>query len=466
MERKLKMNKAFNFFEDIKGKNIDVVGVGVSNLPLIELLTKKGATVCAYDKKTTDQLGENYEKLKELNVSFVGGDSYLDHLNGDIIFKTPGMRHDLPQLEEARARGAVVTSEMEVFFKICPCKIIAITGSDGKTTTTSIIYEMLKKEGYTCHLGGNIGAPLLPIIDEIEEGDIAVLELSSFQLHTMKNSPDVAVITNITPNHLDMHKSMAEYIDAKANIIRYQTTKNRAVFNLDNQITAKMSGDAKGEVLTFSTKHRVENGFYFEGGKIVCGLNGKTIMDTSDIKIVGMHNVENYMAAMCALYKMVSPQNMVAVAKEFAGVEHRIEFVRELNGVKYYNDSIASSPTRTVAGLTAFNKKVILIAGGYDKKIPFDDFAPDVVKKVKTLILTGHTAQKIEDAVKGCKDYSEGTPKIIRCETLKDGVMAAYREGVEGDIVTLSPACASFDAFKDFMERGKIFKSFVRDLGE
>jgi len=347
---------------------------------------------------------------------------------------------------------------MELFFKLCPCKIIAVTGSDGKTTTTTLIGEMLKKEGYTCHIGGNIGKPLIGEVEKMTEKDIAVLELSSFQLFSMRQSPDIAVITNVTPNHLDWHKDFDEYIEAKKNIMKFQTENGVLVTNSANEITKKIGNEAVGVNRTFSFSNEslvcLKDGF-------IC-YNGEKIINAGDIIIPGSHNVENYMAAIAATRDFVSNETVDYVAKNFGGVAHRIELVRELDGVKYYNDSIASSPARTTAGLASFNQKVILIAGGYDKKIPFDDFGEVVNDRVKKLILVGATSDKIEAAVKNSPNFND--LPIIRETEFKKAVESARSCAENGDIVLLSPACASFDLFGNFEERGNTFKKIVNEF--
>lgn len=370
------------------------------------------------------------------------------------------MRPDVPALLEAKARGSIVTSEMEIFFEVCPCTIIGVTGSDGKTTTTSIIAEMLRAAGKTVYLGGNIGHPLLCDAEKMQPEDFAVVELSSFQLLDMKRSPHIAVMTNLAPNHLDVHKDMDEYIAAKENIYLHQREDDIAIFNEDNDITRMLSKKAAAWTRLFSRREEVTDGAFLRGDSIVLRHDGceEAVMQISDIRLPGMHNVENYLAAVTALDGLVPYEVMRETARTFVGVEHRIEPVRTIRGVQWYNDSIASSPTRTIAGLNAFNEKVILLAGGYDKHIPFAPLAPEVVKHVKLLILCGATADAIEKAVRECPDY-HGSPEIVRCESLEDCVKTAYKRAVRGDIVTLSPACAAFDQFANFMERGKAFKS-------
>ncbi|HAN44260.1 MAG TPA: UDP-N-acetylmuramoyl-L-alanine--D-glutamate ligase [Ruminococcaceae bacterium] len=461
-------SRAAQFFNDIKGKKITLIGIGVSHTDLIKLLAQKGAAVTVCDKRTKEQIGEACGEFEALGVKLRLGDGYLDDLNSaDIIFRTPGMRFYMPELNKARQNGIVVTSEMEVFFDLCPCRIFAVTGSDGKTTTTTLISEMLKAQGKTVHLGGNIGKALLPIVESIKPTDYAVVELSSFQLISMRKSPDVAVITNVAPNHLDMHKDMQEYIDAKRNIFIHQNAFSRTVLNADNEITASMANDVRGECLTFSRRGAVRAGAFLDNDMTVCfaGRNGiSKIMNASDIRLPGMHNVENYLTAIAAVWGYADIPNMVKVAKEFGGVEHRIEFVRELDGVKWYNDSIATSPTRTIAGLDSFNQKIIVIAGGYDKKIPFEPLAPKIIEKVKVLVLTGATASKIEAAVAGCKGYDPQKLKIIHADDMQDAISKARKAAVKGDVVTLSPACASFDKYPNFEVRGNHYKKLVNEL--
>ena len=451
------------FFEYISGKTVTFCGIGRSHMPLMKMFQEKGAVVSARDKRTLEELGENGETLQKLGVKLILGENYLQDLREDIIFRTPGMRYHLPQLETARKQGSVVTSEMEVFFELCPCKIYAVTGSDGKTTTTSIIAELLKAQGKTVHLGGNIGRPLLPEIESIQPGDRAVVELSSFQLISMGESPDVAVVTNLSPNHLDVHKDMQEYIDAKKNIFLHQNAFSRTVLNAGNEITASFAAQVRGDCWMFRRGSSVERGVWCDGEQIY--VHQEPLMPLSQIKIPGWHNVENYMAAIAAVWGDVSPEVIRQVAATFNGVEHRAEFVREFNGVKYYNDSIATSPTRVISGtLSLFPQKILMIAGGYDKHIPFEPMGPVVCEKVKTLILLGATAQKIEDAVKVADNYQEGAPEILRVETMEQAVAMAAAHAQPGDIVSLSPASAAFDLYPNFEVRGRHYKELVNGL--
>ncbi len=452
----------------VNGKKIDVIGIGISNTPLIDKLLQLGALVCARDKKTKDELGEITNELISKGVHLFLGEHYLENIDGDIIFRSPGIRFDKNELLQATKKGAILTSEMEVFFELCPCKIIAVTGSDGKTTTTTIIYKFLEKQGIKCHLGGNIGKPLLPYLDEISKNDIVVLELSSFQLQTMKKSPNIAVITNITPNHLDWHSSYEEYITSKKNIFLFQKKDDRLVLNFNNEITNSFQDEAIGEVFSFSSAKKLENGVYLENDKIIAVKDGKEniIMSTKDIILVGKHNTENYLAAICATYGLVSNESIKAVAKEFGGVQHRLELVRELNSVKYYNSSIDSSPNRTIITLSTFSDKVILICGGKDKGIPYDTIGEPIAKNVKILLTIGKTADKIENSLKkALEKTNEGKDiEVIRCFSYEEVVKTAFNKAKKGDIVLLSPASTSFDMFSNFEERGDTFKRLVNSL--
>lgn len=456
------------YIASLRGKTVAVIGIGVSNTPLLRLLLREGIAVTACDRSDRAKLGALAEELEAAGAVLRLGDGYLQGLDQDVIFRTPGLRPDVPELEAARARGSVITSEMEVFFQVCPCPIIAVTGSDGKTTTTTIIAELLRAAGHTVHVGGNIGHPLLAESDTIRPTDWAVLELSSFQLMTMTRSPHIAVVTNLAPNHLDVHKSMEEYVWAKENIFRHQQPGDIAVFNLDNAITRELSAHAPGRALYFSRREEPENGVFLRGDAVISRRDGheRQIMTTEDIRLPGVHNVENYMAAIAAVDGLVPDDVIRTFARAFNGVEHRIELVRTWHGVRFYNDSIASSPSRTIAGLRSFKEKVILIAGGYDKHIPFDVLGPEVVEHVKLLILCGATADKIRAAVEQAPGYRPGHPEILDVTPFQRAVETARDRAVPGDVVTLSPACAAFDQFKNFMERGKTFKSIVNSWQE
>ena len=456
------------YFDSLKSKTVAVIGIGVSNTPLLRLLLREGICVTACDKRERSALGELADELEKGGCRLQLGADYLHGLHEDVIFRTPGLRPDVPELLQAQQQGSELTSEMEVFFSVCPCTLIAVTGSDGKTTTTTIIAELLKAAGKNVHVGGNIGNPLLCQADEMRPEDYAVLELSSFQLMTMRQSPHIAVVTNLAPNHLDMHKDMAEYVAAKENIFRYQKAGDIAVFNLDNDITSEQAERAVGRVRTFSRRQEPTDGVFLRGESIISSQNGqeRVVMQTQDIRLPGVHNVENYMAAIAAVDGLVPDEVIRDFARSFNGVEHRIELVRTYHGARFYNDSIASSPSRTIAGLRSFKEKVILIAGGYDKHIPFDILGPEIVEHVKLLVLCGATAQKIRSAVEQAPEYRPGHPEIAEVTPFERAVEFARDRAQSGDVVTLSPACAAFDQFKNFMERGKTFKAIVNGWKE
>ena len=438
-----------------KDKKIAVLGLGVSNRPLVRLLLEAGCTVTGCDRTPREKLEQEVLELESLGCTLSVGDGYLDTVEADLLFRTPGMHPGHPAIEALRKRGAEVTSEMEVFFEVCPCDIIAVTGSDGKTTTTTLVSEMLKAAGRKVWLGGNIGTPLLPLVDQMQESDLAVVELSSFQLMDMRRSPGRALITNLSPNHLDVHRDMEEYVEAKKNIYRFQKEDGLLIVNADNAITAPLRGP--GETRTFSRQGRghveLREGVIFRGEDAV--------LPVSDILLPGVHNVENYMAAIALVEGLVSDEAIRQVAKNFGGVEHRIELVRVKDGVRYYNDSIASSPSRTIAGLRSFPEKVILIAGGYDKHIPYDVLGPEICDHVKKLFLCGATGPKIRAAVESCAGEK---PEMVDCVDLEAATRAAAAAAKSGDVVIMSPASASFDAFKNFMVRGEFFKKIVKEL--
>ena len=464
MEVRLTMESALKEYMDrLRGKRVAVIGLGVSNTPLVERLLDAGVQVLACDKRQREDFNGLIESLERRGLEAALGPDYLDHLEGvDVIFRTPGLRPDVPQIAKAVEAGAKLTSEMEAFLSLCPCRIIAVTGSDGKTTTTTIIAGMLKAAGYRTFVGGNIGNPLLCQVDDIRPDDMVVLELSSFQLLTMRQSPSIAVVTNLAPNHLDVHKDMEEYVSAKRNIFAYQDACDKLVLNADNEITAGFAQEARGQVTLFSRKKTVEHGVYLKDGMVM--YCGRPVIHVEDIRIPGLHNLENYMAAIAVVEELVPDEVIRDFARTFNGVEHRIELVRELDGVRYYNDSIASSPSRTMAGLRSFREKVILIAGGYDKHIPYDGLGPEVVRSVKVLLLTGDTAEKIKAAVLAAPEYRPGAPEIVDCADLREAVNRARALSEPGDVVLLSPASASFDRFKNFAERGNAFKDLVNAL--
>ncbi len=474
-------NKARKFFDNLKGKKVAFVGMGVANVPCAEFMARLGAEVYACDQRNKEYIGiEICEKLEKLGVKFSLGDSYLDILpDMDLVFRSHGiLPFQNPWIGECIERGQKVTTEMEIFFKLCPAKIFAVTGSNGKTTTTTLIAKMLEKQGIKVYLGGTIGKALMPELETITENDIAVVELSSFQLLTMGNlvhSPDVAVVTNIECTHQDHHISLDEYVDAKRNILIYQNADCRTILNADcdysigSRVYHDMRFDVRGRLFEFSIKHLVENGAYMkDNGDIVYRENDEEtyVMNKNDIIIPGTHNIENYCTAISAVWGMVDVENIKSIAQTFGGVEHRIEFVREYNGIRYYNDSIATSPSRVISGLKAFGKKIIVIMGGSDKGNDMSEMVPYILKYVKLLVLNGATAEKIYDTIISDENYKNSDIKIVKTDYLENALNIAKEKAQSGDVVTLCPACPAFDQFKTFEYRGRKFKELVNGFGE
>ncbi|MBQ6896372.1 MAG: UDP-N-acetylmuramoyl-L-alanine--D-glutamate ligase [Oscillospiraceae bacterium] len=456
--------RAEKFYSELKGKKVAFIGAGVSHKQLIRIFAEKGAVVTLCDKKELSGFGEYAETLKELGINLSLGENYLEGLkNQDLIMRTPGFEFFTKELQDELMGGTEVSSEMELFFRLCPCKIYAVTGSDGKTTTTSLIAKMLEESGRKVYLGGNIGRALLPVAEEVEETDVAVVELSSFQLISMKQSPDVAVVTNVTPNHLDHHKDMQEYIDAKRNILIYQNENCKAVLGYENEVSRGMEADVKGSVRFFTRLSEIDNGGYIDGEGYLT-LDGRQIVHQSEVALRGLHNLENLLAAFAAVEGDVSDEIMAKVAREFKGVEHRIEPVRTLNGVQWFNDSIATSPTRVIAGLKAFPQKICIIAGGYDKNIPYEPLAKPVLDHVKLLVVMGQTGPKIEKVVLEHPDFAASDIKILHADSMEQAVQLMYENTEEGDIVSLSPASAAFDLYPNFEFRGRHYKELVNKL--
>ena len=454
----------------IQGKKVAFIGAGVSHKRCIEQFVELGAQVTLCDqKKSLEDFGAYAHTLRRLHVRLSLGEHYTDGFAGqDIIMRTPGYEYYKPELQAALQAGTKVTSEVELFFELCPCEIVAVTGSDGKTTTTTLISKMFEAAGRKVFLGGNIGAALLPQLADVTPEAVAVVELSSFQLISMRVSPKVAVVTNVTPNHLDHHKDMQEYIDAKRNILLWQVPPCRAVLGFENEISRGMQKDCKGEQVWFTRLHETDKGaFLRESDDTLCyAENGVVtpILPRAEVKLRGLHNVENLLAAIAAVWGRVPVEAMRQVGSTFTGVEHRIEPVRTLDGVTYYNDSIASSPTRTIAGLRSFNQKIILIAGGYDKKIPYGPLAPEILAHVKTLVLMGATGPRIEAAVRGCAGFDESALTILHADSMQHAVELARGAAQPGDVVSLSPASASFDLYPNFEVRGRDYKNIVNNL--
>jgi UDP-N-acetylmuramoylalanine--D-glutamate ligase len=473
------MNRKLNEFKKmINGKRVAVMGVGISNRPLIRYIYELGAKITAFDMLEANDpvLSRTRQEFEQdgIYLNWSVGPDYLENLRGfDIVFRTPKMRFDVPQLLAERSRGAVITSEMEVFMELCPARIWSVTGSDGKTTTTTLISMMLEKAGWRVHLGGNIGTPLLDRIDSVRPDDAVVLELSSFQLMSMRKSPDTAVVTNISPNHLDVHTDYQEYIDAKKNIYLYQPFDGDLILNADNYETSVLSSEARGFVHWFSRKNSsAEPGAVLHNGWLCWRENGliETIMHQDDIVIPGRHNVENYLAAITAVWSYVNPAAIIDVATTFGGVEHRMELVRELDGIRYYNSSIDTSPSRSKAALRALadrSEHAVLIMGGQDKKCDYTGLGRKILQVCDRLILCGSNSDLIlenlkQEAEEAGHDLAEMT--IINCDTYEEAVSQAQNLAKSGEVVVLTPAGTSFDAFRHFEERGRLFKKLVKDL--
>ncbi len=462
------INKKLNEFnKDIKGKKVAIIGLGISNKPLIEYLYNLGARITVFDNREQEKIDEDiWNKVVEYNLQYSLGENYLKNLKGfDFIFRSPSCRPDLPEIQEEIKRGAILTSEIELVLKFTPSKTIGITGSDGKTTTTSLIYEILKRK-YKCFLGGNIGKPLFTQISEMRPEDIVVIELSSFQLMNMELSTDIAVVTNISPNHLNVHKDYKEYIDSKANIFKYQNENGILIINYDNDITRDFAKISSGKVVYFSRHSKLPNGVIYDNGVIKYCDNDlrRHIINQKDIKIRGMHNIENICAAIAATSTLVEQEEQARAISEFTGVEHRLEFVREIDGVKWYNDSIASSPNRTIAGLNSYDEKIVLIAGGRDKHLDYEPLAKPILENVTTLIVMGETAEKIKNVVTRELEVENKQMNIIKVKDVEEAVKMAKEIAKPNEIVLFSPASTSFDMFKNFEERGKKFKEEVNKL--
>lgn len=461
------MNEEFSSY--IKGKSVTLLGFGVSNAPLVEKFREWGASgICIRDRRPREDVVSRFPFLEKAEVSAVFGEDYLSGINTDIVLKTPGIRFDLPELLEAKERGCEISSETELFFRFCKAKKIAVSGSDGKSTTTTLINEILKASGVNTVLGGNIGTPLLHRIHEVGEDVTVVAELSSFQLHTMSVSPDVAVITNISPNHLDWHRDFDEYMDAKSSLLRYQNENGVAVLNLDCPNSKRYFTEVKGKLLCFSRRSELENGAYLSGDTVFFCENGKAreMLKLDGIKLPGMHNVENYMAAICATAAFANEEAVRKVAENFGGVPHRLQLVREKDGVRFYNSSIDSSPSRTNAALSSFpkTKQVIIICGGRDKHVPFDSLSKQLAEKTKAVVLTGEAAEKIFSDIASTEEYKNGLIRFEREPDFEKAVRLSASLAEKGDTVLLSPACTSFDRFRNFEERGEFFTNIVNSL--
>lgn len=456
------MRRDFSLFKDeIRDKKTAVVGIGVSNIPLIRFLIKLGARVTAFDKRDFEELDPAIEEFKD-QIEFSLGENYLFNLDGfDFVFRTPGMRPDTPELLRAKAQGAVITSEMREFIRHCPATIIGITGSDGKSTTTTITHGLLAEQGLKTRIGGNIGFPLFDEMEEITPDEYIVLELSSFQLMDMDVSPDIAVVTNLSPNHLDVHRDLTEYREAKQNIYRFQDADGILIVNEDNEITRSFIAEAPGKVRRFSSKVKADA--YFEDDMI--WLGSEPIIRLSQMQIRGVHNAENLCAALLATEGLVDAETARKFAQSFTGVRHRAQFIAEKRAVRYYNDSIASSPTRALATVRSFNEdkgRINIILGGKDKNLDFTELAQAGGPYFRNVVLVGAAKEKIYQAfIRAGGEISENIHEAVSFE---EAVQLASKVALPGDVVLLSPACTSFDMFKNFEERGDRFRELVEAM--
>ena len=460
----------FNRFID--GKKVAIIGMGVSNIPLLDYFYEKHSKVTVFDNRNIEQIDKNIiGKIEQYNFEYFFGEDNLKNLKGfDIIFRSPSCMPFIKEIQEEIQRGAILTTEIEMVLKLTPARTIGITGTEGKTTTTSLIYEILKSARYNCFLGGNIGKPIFTKIKDMTPDDFVILEMSSFQLIDMDVSPDVSLVTNIYPDHLNIHSSYEEYQDSKKNIFKYQKDDGIVVLNNDNDITKSFTKEVNGKVIFFSSKEKLQDGYIYDNtdGNIKYCEDGvrRHLVHKGEIKLRGIHNYENICAALAVTSKFVDIETAINSIKEFIGVEHRLEFVKELDGVKYYNDSIGTSPPSTIAGLNAFDENIILLAGGSDKGLDYKEVGEAIAKKVGTLILCGPTSKKIEEATKEAlsKLNIKKDIEIYNVNNLEEAVKLAKERSKVGDVVLLSPASASFDAFKNFAERGDKFKEFVNNL--
>ena len=467
--------------EKFSDKNIILLGFGVSNIPVAREFVRAGLgmSVIVRDMKSFDDLGEAARELADAGVRFECGIEPTKDFSCDtsraVIFRSPGIRPDAGDLTPAIESGAILTSEVEFFCEHTPARIIAVTGSDGKTTTSTLT-SLILKEGYKggkVYLGGNIGTPLFPLLDEIGENDVCVLELSSFQLMTMDSRATNAAITNITPNHLNWHIDMNEYAEAKYKVCGKNTA--RLVLNATDGYCRELAGKTETPKILFSAYRdsydaldaRGAKGIFLRDGGIILsdGETEELLLKSSDINIPGVHNIENYMTATALTYGIAEKDAVVRVAKTFGGVAHRLELVREKNGVKYYNSSIDSSPTRTIAALSTFSNKPTLIVGGRGKKTPYDGLARELYLRAGAVIVTGETADEVSEALASvASDYPDSELKIFREEDFEACVKLAESITPSGSAVVLSPAATSFDKFKNFAERGEVFKNIVKNL--
>ncbi|HEU5451641.1 MAG TPA: UDP-N-acetylmuramoyl-L-alanine--D-glutamate ligase [Terriglobales bacterium] len=446
---------------DVKGKRVLVVGLGKSGVASALFLSDRGAKVTVSDAKTEDQLREHIPVLLDRGIAVeTGGHGDRVFQQQDMIVVSPGVPYDQPALQQARARGIAVIGEIELASQFLKGHIVAITGSNGKTTTTALSGDVISWGGWESLVGGNIGTPAISLVPEATEDTYTVLEVSSFQLETIQTfHPFIAVILNITPDHLDRHRTMEGYIAAKARIFENQTSSDYAILNADDETCARLGKGLKAQVRWFSRKREVEQGAFVRGDKIVHrdGDGEQEIMPVAEIPLKGAHNLENVLAAACVgMIIPCEPHRIRSAVKEFKAVEHRLEFVANINGVDYFNDSKATNVDATIKALESFPANIHIILGGKDKGSDYSVLNPLLKERVKRVYTIGAAAEKIESQISGAE--------VVRTGTLDAAVKRAAESAKPGDVVLLAPACASFDQFDNYEHRGRVFKQAVQAL--
>jgi UDP-N-acetylmuramoylalanine--D-glutamate ligase len=451
-----------------KGERVTIIGLGREGIALARYLSGRGAKVTVTDIKNANRLRSALDELTGLPIRYLLGGHPREALDADTIFVSPGVPMQIRLLREAQERGIALSSETKLFFSLCPAPIIGITGSSGKTTTTALVGEILKAQGRRTFVGGNIGSPLINLVDQLKEEDSVVMELSSFQLAGLDRSPHIAALLNLSPNHLDRHESMDDYVAAKTNIVKFQGPGDHAILNADQSLTREVARLCRGQVALFSHDEQVDAGAFLDRESVVVRWKGetRTVCDVSEIRLLGPHNVDNVLAA-CAITAAARADigAMRTAVTSFGGVEHRLQPVAQIGGARYYDDSIATSPQRTIAALNSFANPIILLAGGREKHLPLEELAQLILARAKALVLFGEAAPLLEQAVLDANPADRGRRlPIYHSADMREAVLAAARLTEEGDVVLLSPACTSFDMYKDFAERGAHFQSLVREL--
>jgi UDP-N-acetylmuramoylalanine--D-glutamate ligase len=457
--------------DKLAGKRAVILGLARQGTALVRFLTKVGADVTVSDLRDKTALADQMAELADLPVRYVLGEHPLGLLDdADLLYLSGGVPVDIPIVVEAQRRSIPVSNDAQLFMERCPAPVIGITGSAGKTTTTALVGEMCRAAGLRTWVGGNIGNPLIADLDQIKPDDWVVMELSSFQLEVMTISPHVAAILNITPNHLDRHKTMESYIAAKRNILAHQKPEDFALLGYDDANARSLAIETVVQLLWFSGGAEVDVGAFRTNGELTLrmGSSDHIICLASEVKLRGRHNLLNILAASVLARVAGAPVEAIQqVAKTFTGVEHRLEWVRELGGVHWYDDSIATAPERSLAALRSFDEPIVLLAGGRDKALPWEKFADEAVQRVRQLVTFGEAGPMIAQMVKReaeRKNWKVGLEGIAQAETLEEAVETASRVARSGEVVLLSPGGTSFDAFRDFAERGDRFKELVRQL--